>query len=377
MSTPEPPEPTDEPLEPPAPRVPAGDLNPEIRALRDHDPLLFAEEIVAEVKPEIIENVIADNPDGDMEVLSADVEEAVRQTELGFGLMAVQVAAQAKKAAYLDTDDTYYSIPYEEMQRILKEEGFTLAYHEAIVVPDDDILHDGEYYPRPDGVFEIWFNPEGTVLHFDTSPQMEYTITPPMLMGQVVNSATLEYNWQPDPATFVYYSDHGDEPTDEWRQHVQDHHYGNFTSSGHFVTQTDEEWEDKSKRVWAGNHQLVDGGFRYVLHNLRANGRFLPEWVEAYSPPAYPHYGDTRMTAYYRYKGHPEALVAARDQVAMRARDRYEAFPDELKQMVGPFHTWETRRELRDDKPVLEAELPSIDYLTDTPDGGVDGPELS
>lgn len=349
-----------------------GDVNPDIRAVQHLDPMGFAEEVVEDAKPKIIEEVIEENPDADMDELNDEVQETLRRSTLGVGLMAVQAAAFAQKAAYLETDDMYSGFPLEEMQRVLTEEGFERVYQEEIVV-DDPIRHRDEEFPHPDGHFEIWFNPEGTLVTFDTSPDMDYSMDEPILLGQKVNGGTLHYNWNPDPRTFVYYSDHGDDPTPEWKAHVDAHHYSNFTSSGHFAGVDDADWEDTSKRVWVGNHHLVSGGLRYALHNLRRNGNFLPEWREAPLKTVFGHWGDSRRTADYRYKDHPEALVAARDQVQMQVRARYEALPGHVKKCIGPFQDWEHKRS---QKPDLDTELPSLDYLTDEPTLD-DGPSLS
>lgn len=353
-----------------------GDVNPDIRAVQGLDPMGFAEEVVKDVKGEIIESVIEENPYADMDELNDEVQDTIRKAHLGVGLMAVQAAAQAQKEAYLETDDMYSGYPLEEMRRLLSEEGFKQVYREDFAI-DDPILLGDEEYPHPGGVYEIWFNQEGALVTFDAGPDMDYSSGEPFLFGHKVNSATLHYNWVPDPRTFVYHSDEAErlgvdrdqhEPTPEWRAHVDAHHYSRFTSSGHFLTVSDEEWEDKSKRVWVGSHQLVSGGLRYALQNLRRNGSLLPEWREAPLTTAFGHFGDTRRTADYRYKEHPEALVAARDQVQMQVRARYEALPEEVKKCIGAFHSWEDKM-----KPKLETELPSLDYLADEPDG----PDLS
>jgi hypothetical protein len=347
-----------------------GDVNPELSELQRLDPLGFAQLIASSAKEGVIEGVIADNPGGDMDDLNDEVQETLHQAELGLGLIFVHEAAALKKAAYLASDDMYHSFPLEEMRRVLEEEGFSRVYWEDISVPDDPILHQGEYRPRPEGRFEIWFNSEGTLLHFDTSPAMDYTGEDPLELGQLVNGATLYYNWTPDPRSFVYYSER--EGDLEWRQHVDTHHYSNFTSSGHFLTQSDDEWEDLSKRVWVGVHHFVEGGLRHALHNLRQNGSFLPKWREAPGTTEFRHWGDRRRTADYLYKEHPEALLAAKDQLQMQIRHRYDSLPDGVKTSIGPFHTWETKRTLGEgqEKPALEQELPSLDYLADEPGPG-------
>lgn len=170
--------------------------------------------------------------------------------------LLINLENHASREALLTlANDTCFSNTVEDYTRKIKEEGFS----QVLLVPFTiAINYNGELLPvaeHRDERFFVFWHLDGILLCFDT------------IDGDKVNSAKFYYNFA-----------------------VSDYHkFYEARESGCFITDS----------VWGGDHDGREA-VRFHLRQMRACGRFLPQWIER--PHLWlVHYGDTRGKEYGEY----------------------------------------------------------------------------
>lgn len=211
--------------------IPATDEN--LRTAQQFDPLDFAERATGNSYKE------------DEETLNLGVA-----THLLHGKMKKDLATAA--------DDTSYGTELPTYFRILEEEGFRKVFEVDIDPGEGDEAGDK---------FFIFWNPEGTLVMFDT-----------YWGGKSMNGGTMYYNWVANEGVDPY----------------------KFTCSGGYPG-----YRDGDTKTHCGSRDIREF-FRANLRAMRENGSFLPTWKYADQLWAIS-YGDQRKInaehGEYRYGG--------------------------------------------------------------------------
>lgn len=134
------------------------------------------------------------------------------------------------RSALEDNDDTHYGIPFADVIRIFRSEGFEVVAHRPFTSRDGEVE-----------AFIILWNPAGILATMESYD------------GRTLNSAKIYYNLEvPNGET-----------------------YSNVVSSGCLYTPA----YDEGLYILVGYHDVREG-LRHKLGRLRAAGTFLPNWVE-------------------------------------------------------------------------------------------------
>lgn len=163
-----------------------------------------------------------------------------RQARALFSLSHLLENSRNKLVMLEERDDSHGGIEYAPYCRILEEEHFERVYNEKFPGWPD------EYED-----YEIWWHPEGVLLTFET-----FTHKPGEQL-KTITEANAFFNWERDKDSDVFMPP--------------------FATGG-YVGKPGERSVERA--VFVGHFNALEA-LRYKLAEARANGHFLPKWLES------------------------------------------------------------------------------------------------
>ena len=205
-----------------------------------------------------------------------------------------------------ERDDTYGGAEYDRYCRIVTEEGFGRVYSENFrsVVNIEEI-------------YEIWWHPDGLLLIFNTASFNNNKV--------IIEAAGVFFNWERAADSAI--------PAPPY-------------AGGGYIA--DLPGLKSSRDIFVGSIDVCEG-LRYKLAETRANGRFLPAWLES---PLY--------SLNHRHERNQDDATRKR-----KSLERLSKLPDNVKVAIGVRRLWEQttpRHTIDPNQPKPEASDSGIGY---------------